>query len=206
VRATPAGSRQDGDQRVDVRPLTHERLPDLARLFGTTAMTNRCYCTYFLLSAPDRERVWRQDGGRACFEEFTRSSPAPVGVLAYQEDRAVGWCAAAPRRSYPVALRSPLYRERDRAEDGAVWFVSCFYVHRSARHQGITPLLLEGAVDVALSWGAVAVEGLPRVDGDRVGALEAYVGAESVFRAAGFAVVRQASPRRVLTRRDLRTG
>ena len=87
----------------------------------------------------------------------------------------MGWCAAAPRASYPTALRSPLYRERDAGEDRSVWFVSCFYVHRSARHQGITRALLQGVVDVAAASGAVAVEGLPRADGDRVGALDAYL-------------------------------
>jgi GNAT superfamily N-acetyltransferase len=167
-------------------------------------MTNRCYCTWFLLSGRERAQVWPAGGARARFEEFATSAGAAVGVLAYGGDRAVGWCAAAPRASYPGALRSPLYRGREPSEDGSVWFVSCFYVHRSARHQGITRRLLEGVVDLAASSGAVAVEGLPRADGDRVGAVEAYVGAEPVFAASGFAVVRQASPRRVLMRRELR--
>jgi GNAT superfamily N-acetyltransferase len=190
---------------VEVRPLTRDRLPDLAALFATTAMTNRCYCTYFLLSAQEREQVWPAGGARPCFEEFARSAPAPVGVLAYEDARVVGWCAAAPRRHYPTVLRSPLHRERNTAEDGDVWFVSCFYVHRSARHRGLTSRLLDGVVEIAASSGALAVEGLPRADGDRVGALDAYVGAESVFTATGFDVVRRPSPRRVLMRRNLRS-
>jgi GNAT superfamily N-acetyltransferase len=191
-------------QPVDVRPLTPSRLPDLADLFAATAMTARCHCTFFLLSGRERARVWPAGGARMCFEEFARSAPAPAGVLAYRGDRAVGWCAAAPRASYPVVLRSPLYRDRDPAEDGSVWFASCFYVHRSARHQGVTRRLLDRVLDLAASSGAVAVEGLPRADGDRVGPVDAYVGAERVFAAAGFAVVRRPSARRVLMRRDLR--
>lgn len=202
MRIPPAGSRPDGAPLL-VRPLTPDLLPDLARLFATTAMTNRCSCTWFLLSAREREQVWTAGAARMRWEEFARSAPAPVGVLAYRGDSAVGWCAAAPRASYPVLLRSPLHRDRDVAEDGSVWFVSCFYVHRSARHQGVTRRLLGGVLDVAASAGAVAVEGLPRADGDRVGAPEAYVGAECVFAAAGFAVVRRPSARRVLMRRSL---
>jgi GNAT superfamily N-acetyltransferase len=203
MRTPPAAGSEDGDALVDVRPLTPERLPDLADLFVTTAMTGRCHCTYFLLGTSDRQRIWRQGGARACFEEFAQAAPAPVGVLAYRGGRAVGWCAAAPRANYPVALRSPLYRERDPDEDASVWFASCFYVHRSARHQGLTRDLVEGAVGVAAAAGATAIEGLPRANGDRVGALDVYVGAESVFAATGFDVVRRPSPRRVLMRRDL---
>src|SRR5919202_5185699 len=94
ARSTPHGQRVV--PLVEVRPLTRDRLPDLAALFATTAMTNRCYCTYFLLSAEEREEVWPAGGARPCFEEYAGSAPAPVGVLAYEDARVVGWCAAAP--------------------------------------------------------------------------------------------------------------
>ena len=203
MRTPPAGSSNEAGSSVDVRPLTPERLPDLAGLFATTAMTNRCQCTYFLLGANDRRQIWRQGGLRACFEEFARVAPAPVGVLAYRAGDAVGWCAAAPRADYPVLLRSPLYRERNADDDASVWFASCFYVHRSARHQGVTRRLLEAAVSVAAAAGATAMEGLPRADGDRVAAVDRYVGSESVFAASGFDVVRRPTPRRALMRREL---
>jgi GNAT superfamily N-acetyltransferase len=93
--------------------------------------------------------------------------------------------------------------DRVRDEDGTVWFVSCFYVHRSARHRGTSRRLLEGVVELARTCGANAVEGLPRAAGDRTDPVSAYVGAETVFEAAGFTVVARPSPRRVLMRRAL---
>src|SRR4051794_33802359 len=128
MRTTSAGRRQQAASPVDVRPLTRDRLPDLSDLFATTAMTSRCHCTYFLLSARERMQVWPRGEARACFEEHARVASAPVGVLAYREGRAVGWCAAARRAAYPTVLRSPLFRSRDPHEDDAVWFASCFYV------------------------------------------------------------------------------
>jgi hypothetical protein len=46
----------------------------------------------------------------------------PIGLLAYAGGRVVGWCAAGPRERYAQALRSPLLKGREAAEDGSVWF------------------------------------------------------------------------------------
>ena len=43
---------------MEFRAITAERLDDLAELFGTTAVTRRCPCTWFLLRDPERTEVW----------------------------------------------------------------------------------------------------------------------------------------------------
>jgi len=189
--------------RLEIAPLRPERFDDLAGLFATTAMTRRCHCTWFLVRGRERDHVWTTGMSRGRFEDHARESGLPLGVLGYEDGQAVAWCAAAPRAAYPTVRRSPLMTRRDPGEDASVWFVSCFYVHRSVRHRGVTRRLLDGVVELARASGANAVEGLPRAAGDRADTVSAYVGAESVFAAGGFAVVDRPSPRRVLMRLEL---
>jgi GNAT superfamily N-acetyltransferase len=188
---------------MEVRPLTEPRLPDLADLFGSTALTRRCHCTYVLLGGRERESVWGAGRSRAVFEAASSRDGAPLGVLAYVGGLADGWCAVGPRSRYPSVLRSPLWRGRDVAEDGVVWLVTCFFVRTAARHAGVMAQLLDGAVKLAQEHGAPAVEAMPRAGGSRVAAMSSFVGFESVFIAAGFAEVRRPSRHRVLVRRTL---
>ncbi len=188
---------------MEVRPLTEPCLPDLAELFDSTALTRRCHCTYVLLGGREREAVWRAGGSRAVFEAASSRDGAPLGVLAVGDGRAQGWCAVGPRSRYAAMLRSPLWRERDVAEDDVVWLVTCFFVRAAARHAGVMAQLLEGAVALAQQHGAPAVEGLPRAAGSRVAAVSSFVGFEPVFTAAGFSEVRRPSRHRVLLRRTL---
>jgi GNAT superfamily N-acetyltransferase len=189
---------------MEVHPLTAQRLPDLADLFESTAMTRRCHCTYVLLSGRTRETVWREGRSRAFFEEASGRDAVPLGVLAYADGRADGWCAVGPRSRYSAVLRSPLWKERDEAEDDEVWLVACFYVRSAARHAGVMSQLLDGAVALARQHGAVAIEGMPRARGERVDAASSLVGFESVFSAAGFDItVGRPSRHRVLVRREL---
>jgi GNAT superfamily N-acetyltransferase len=46
-----------------------------------------------------------------------------------------------------------------RVDDEPVWSVVCFYVHPTAKRQGVASALLEGALDHAASRGAAVVEG-----------------------------------------------
>jgi GNAT superfamily N-acetyltransferase len=101
------------------------------------------------------------------------------------------------------ALRSPVLKARDVAEDPRVWLVPCFFVRRDARRQGVTHALLDAAVELARQHGATAVEGFPLAGDARRTAADAYLGVEPLFAASGFHVVARPTPARVLMRRQL---
>lgn len=190
---------------VDIHPLTADRLPDLASLFGTNGVTRGCYCTYFLVSGKDYQSGW-QGGNRASFEGFAAGADPPAGLLAYRDAEAVGWCAVGPRARYARALRSPILRAREPDEDDTVWLVPCFFVRRDARRTGVTRELLAAAVALAQECGASAVEGFPRSGDGRVSAADAFLGVEPVFADCGFTAVNRPTPHRVVMRRELSGG
>ena len=213
---------------MDLRPLTPDRYGDLAALFGTTAITNRCYCTWFLLLDPQRRDVWEAGESRAVFERFADAQTTPIGVLAYDAvpatgawssgrrgepesepttpttgrgrgSRPIGWCAVGPRAAYPRLAKSKVWQDGD----PDAWVVTCFYTHRSARHTGLTRTLLEAAVALAAEHGAAAVEAVPRSLGTPTAPSDGYVGFEQAFPDCGFTVVTRPNDKRVLMRRVL---
>jgi GNAT superfamily N-acetyltransferase len=188
---------------MEVRPVTGANVDELARLFDTSGTCTGCWCMFFLLSGKEFSAGWGEPNRRR-FAEMAAATAQPVGLLAYAgRATASGWCAAGPRSRYARILRSPLMAGRDRAEDGTVWLVPCFFVRRDARRGGVTRALLAAAVDLAAANGATAVEGLPLTGAARHPAAEAYVGIEEVFDACGFTAVARPSPKRVLMRRQL---
>src|SRR5688572_11521664 len=139
---------------------------------------------------------------RTRFCDLVESSEAPVGLLAYRDGEAVGWCAAGPRSRYVRALRVPSFKGRDPSEDESVWLVPCFYIHRDARRAGVSRALLEGAVKLARDHGAIAIEGFPFARGAKL-LRESMVGLEATFESCGFSVTRRPSSTRVGMRKDL---
>jgi GNAT superfamily N-acetyltransferase len=184
---------------MDVHPLTPGRYPDLAALFGTTAVTRTCYCTWFLMLDPERREVWEAGESRAVFERFAGASSGPAGLLAYRDGTPVGWCAIGPRSEYPRLVKAKAWR----GGDPDAWAVTCFYTQRSARHTGLTRTLLSAALELAAAHGASAVEAAPRAIGVPTAAGDGYVGFEQIFADCGFEEIGRPAPKRVLMRRSL---
>src|SRR5262245_53549294 len=180
---------------VEVHPLTVERLGDLDALFGTNKTTAGCRCMWFLVPSKESHAGWGEQN-RVAFGQWTRVEPEPMGLLAYRDGEAVGWCAAGPRHRYSRALRSPVLKSRDTGEDARVWLVPCFFVRRDARRAGVTRALLEAAVELARTSGAQAIEGFPLAGERRRSTSEAYLGVEPVFEACGFKAVARPSTAR----------
>ena len=188
---------------LTIRPVTSERLDDLADLFGSNGTTRGCWCMYFIASRAEYSAGWGR-GNRAEFEALAAESDEPIGLLAYRDGVPVGWCATGPRSRYErtIGPRTRILAGRDPAEDDAVWLVPCFFVRVGERGQGITSALLAEAVELARSSGAPAIEGFPRAAGQPPSP-DDYLGREEVFAACGFECIARPTPRRVVMRRDL---
>lgn len=141
------------------------------------------------------------DGNRRAFRKIVRSGEVP-GILAYAGTDPIGWCALAPRESYPALGRSRILKPVD---DEPVWSVTCFFVAREYRRKGVTSGLLNAAAAYAKKKGARLLEGYP-VEPRQGKMADAFVwtGLAPAFRKAGFDEVARRSATRPIMRRKLR--
>ncbi len=121
------------------------------------------------------------------------------GLLAYAEDKPVGWAALSPRLEYSRLQRSPVNKPVDDAE---VWSVTCFVVDKHHRGQGVANALLTAAVARARQLGAAALEGYPVVPEAEMADADVWHGVESMFLQAGFTEIARRKTRRPMYRLD----
>ena len=189
---------------LTVQPLTPERFPDLAELFGEGGDPKWCWCQFYRERGLDWSNSTAADN-RERLAKLTDDGPPP-GLVAYDGDRAVGWVSLAPRRAYDRLTHAKVLAPVD---DKPVWSIVCFVVSRTARGKGVAKTLLDGAIDWARAQGATILEGYPSdTQGKKIPAANAYNGTLSMFESAGFEVVarRQAnktSKVRPIVRREL---
>jgi GNAT superfamily N-acetyltransferase len=141
-------------------------------------------------------------GNRRTLRKLVKSGHSP-GVLAYVDGKPVGWCSIAPREQFTFLSRSRVLRPVD---DEPVWSVSCFFVARPYRRQGVTVPLLQAAAELARKKGARIVEGYP-VDpqhGKLPGAF-LWTGVLATFLRAGFKEVARRSETRPVMRYAVET-
>ncbi len=147
-----------------------------------------------------RRAEWERgkgSGNRAAFRRVVRAGPPP-GILGYAGEKAIAWCAVAPREVYVQLERSRVLK---RIDDEPVWSVSCLFVARSHRRRGVSSALLRAATAFAANAGARIVEGYPvEPTSAKMADVFAWMGTASAFRAAGFEEVARGSPKRPIMR------
>lgn len=168
---------------IEVRPAT--RFEDVRIMVGPKRPdANVCWCLSYRIPSKKNLELQREERGK--FVEKLVAQDPPPGVLAYDGDAVVGWAAVHPRADTSFARN----RRIPHVDQLAVWSVWCIRVRPGHRGKGISHHLLEGAVDIARSYGAPAIEGYP-VDnqGRKVDLTMAYVGTRKLFEDAGFSKV-----------------
>jgi GNAT superfamily N-acetyltransferase len=81
-----------------------------------------------------------------------------------------------------------------------VWSVTCFFVAKSFRRQGITVELLRAAIEHVRKQGGKTVEGYPVETQKDMPAPFIYTGTASAFERAGFREVARRTPTRPIFR------
>jgi hypothetical protein len=94
-----------------VEPLTRERWKDLVSLFGEKGAYGGCWCMWWRQAASEHERRAGEDN-REALKALVNDGKIP-GLLAYLDERPVGWCSVAPREELGRLLRSPVLKPVD---------------------------------------------------------------------------------------------
>ncbi len=190
-------------RRLTFHPLDPGRWDDVERLFGPErGADSGCWCMFWRLKRAAFHALGKARR-KAAFRKLVRSG-TPLGVLAYENGRPVGWCAVAPRAATPGLDRSPVCKPVD---DQPVWSITCFFVDPGARRGGVMAALIAAAVGYARRRGARIVEAYPRdAGGVRIDSSTGYVGLVEPFLAQGFREIARRTPKRPVMRRLLSGG
>lgn len=180
----------------EYHPVDETRWADLEKLFGPRGACSGCWCMWWRLKRSDFEHG-SGEGNRQAFKALIEQG-GPMGVLAYAEGEAVGWCAIAPRSDYPALERSRVLK---RVDDQPVWSITCFFTARRFRRKGLTEGLIRAAAEYAHSQGAAIVEAYPiEPQKERYPDPYAYTGFASTFRRLGFSEVARNTEHRPIFR------
>lgn len=183
-------------QQVRFAPATADRWTDVEALFGPRGACAGCWDMWWRVSAAEFDRG-KGEGNRLAFQSLVASGAEP-GVLAYIGADPAGWLAIQPRAAYPRLARS---RSLKSIDDTPVWSVTCFFVAKANRRNGLSVGLLRAAVQHAAARGASIVEGYP-VDprGGKLPDAFAWHGTREAFERAGFMEVARPSATRAIMR------
>jgi GNAT superfamily N-acetyltransferase len=190
---------------VSVEAATREHTNGLVALFE--ACGSPCYCRFWHFGGTNNAWLDRSANApgenRAELEAALASgSDEARGVVALAAGALVGWLKVAPAAAMKKAYDRRLYKGLPCFDGGreGVFLVGCALVHPEHRHRGVATALVAGAVRLAPSWGARALEALPRRPREPVSDEELWTGPMGAYLANGFVEVSAFEPYPVLRR------
>ena len=180
---------------LSFKPLKRNLWTDFEELFGPRGACAGCWCMFWKLRGKAFDEV-RGYETRQMHKSIVDSG-VPTGLLAYLHGEVVGWVAVEPRTAYERLAHSRVLKPVD---EQPVWSVTCFFVAKRLRRQGITVELLKAAIDHVKLQGGRIVEGYPVETTGPMPAPFIYTGTASAFQQAGFQEVARRSPTRPIFR------
>lgn len=185
---------------IVIVPATADRFDDAEHALSGGGDGHSCQCQWWTITNAQFRDSSRDELQDLLHDELHSAAPPPA-LIAYVDGEAAGWVRVGPRpsqvriaRTREIAANTPTD-----LEDPDVWAVSCFVVRREHRGEGLTPRLLDAAVEYATAHGARIIEAYPYDTATTKKSVnQLFRGVLSVFEAAGFRVVARPKPDRAI--------
>lgn len=144
-----------------------------------------CWCTNFHPQWDDLAKGSGAQGTHDLKKRLVKEGLAHA-ALVFDGPDAVAWCEYGP----PSEL-TRLYHRKEVERTGydpPDWRITCFFVDRDYRRQGVARLALQGALDLIASAGGGVVESYPQEPASpaKMSSSFLYNGTRPMFEAAGF--------------------
>ena len=184
-------------RKIEFVAATPDRWKDIEKLFGERGACGGCWCMAWRLTAGEF-RANKGEKNKAKFRTMVKKGREP-GILAYEGDQPVGWCAIGPRAEFVRLEASKVWAPID---DQPVWSIICLFVRKDWRNRGLSSKLIAAATELAKEHGAKIVEGYPQdLQGKRLPDSFVWTGLLGAFEKAGFQeVVRRSKLKPVMRR------
>jgi GNAT superfamily N-acetyltransferase len=176
-------------------PVTKENWEDFENLFGEKGACAGCWCMLWRLRRKEYDSS-RGAGNKRKMKSLVYAGIVP-GILAYDNEKPVGWCSVAPREDFPVLENS---RVMKRIDDKPVWSVVCFFINKDYRKKGLSVELLNAAKKYVKNNNGKIIEGYPiEPKAEKSPDVFVWTGLASAFRKAGFKeIVRRSETRPIM--------
>lgn len=180
-------------------PATPSRWSDLEELFGERGACGGCWCMFWRLPRKEFD-AGKGSGNKRALKRIVTTGKEP-GIIAYLGKEPIGWCAIAPRADYSALERSRILKPVD---EQPVWSVSCLFIKKAYRRQGVSSQLLQAVIAFAANHGARIVEGYPvEPSMEKMPDPFLWHGVPSAFISAGFKEVARRSQSRPIMRFEI---
>ena len=186
---------------------THELSPttwkDFEALFSKYGgVQNACWCMFYHRARPVRGLPDEERGARNRRDHHRLVSREEAhGILVYAAGRPVGWCQFGRTSELPRIDSGLKYRSLGAArEPSPDWRITCFFVDRPHRRNGVALAGLRGALEAIRAMGGGLIEAYPSTNAR---AVAVWFGTVSMFQACGFREVAPFGRSNVLMRRSL---
>lgn len=177
-------------------PLEKSRWKDFEELFGERGACGGCWCMAWRLKPKDFNKQ-KGPGNKKAMKKIVDSNETP-GIIGYVDGKPVGWCAVAPREKF---IRLENSRVLQKIDDKPVWSITCFFIAKPLRRQGLSTELLKGVIEFCRKKKVKILEAYPAEPyDDNIPAAFAWTGIPSAFTKAGFKVAERRSPKRPIMR------
>jgi GNAT superfamily N-acetyltransferase len=172
----------------NVKSLDVTTWPDFARLVEKhNGVWGGCWCMAFHAGRAGPRKGAEQN--KADKERLVRDGQAHAALI-YAEGACVGWCQFGPTAELPHITNGRAYREGLKALPD--WRITCFFVDKGYRGQGVAAAALDGALREIARLGGGTVESYPEaVEGRRVSSSFLHNASVSMFERCGFGRTRQ---------------
>ena len=187
--------------KLTFHPLTADRWKDIETLFGSRGACAGCWCMYWKQTA-SQFRNMAGAGNKRAFHRLVSKGIVP-GILAYDGNQPIGWCAVEPRDNFPRLANSRVLAPVD---EKPVWAVVCLFVARSCRHKGVSAQLIKASAQHVREGGGQIVEGYPVDAKSKQPDAWIWTGTLTAFERAGFKEVARRSNSRPIMRKRLKKG
>jgi GNAT superfamily N-acetyltransferase len=177
-------------------PVNKNRWKDIEELFGERGACGGCWCMSWRLKPKDFEKQ-KGLGNKKAFKKIIYKNEAP-GIIAYINGKPAGWCSVAAREKF---IRLENSKVLAKVDDEPVWAITCFFIAKAFRKQGLSSELLKGVIDFCKKKKVKILEAYPvEPYSKNIPAAFAWTGIPSAFEKVGFKVVEWRSPKRPIMR------
>jgi hypothetical protein len=192
-------ARKSPKARFLIRELGSGTWPDFARIMEKhNGVWGGCWCVAFHLKPGESNRTVTS---RRVYKEELVQANRSHSALVYDGAEVVGWCQFGP----PAELPARMGGFRKLGEAAPDWRITCFFVDRNRRKEGIADAALAGALRIIATKGGGTVDGYPiATRGKPYSSSFLFSGTESMFAEAGFRPVGALGTSKMVMRRLVR--